>query len=182
MLADKTIRRLAMFNKLIQPFDEDHLSAASYDLSLDDSDKERNIIPPGTAKLVVTKEKVNLPNNIGAKTVSKSSLARIKLSIGDIGGWVDPGYRGQLSLLAVNYSDTTVDLNKFKTVCQMVLFKTDTIPEKPYAGHYQDSKGLRNAWFNDVKEDFRNVDVKTDIANISSGLIDKEFFEKRCDF
>lgn len=146
VLSDKTIKKLVKDKKLISPFNEDNLSSNSYDLTMGGENQVKELMP-GEAKLLVTKEKINLPDNIVAKTVSKSSFARCGISIGDIGGWVDAGFRGQLTLLAVNLGDQIFDLTKISQICQIVFMQSDSKVEKLYNGHYQDSVGLNPSWF-----------------------------------
>lgn len=165
ILSDKTIKQLVEKEGLITPFSEANLSPASYDLTIADSDSEL-VLKPGEAKLIATKETLNLPAFIAAKTVSKSSFARCGITIGDIGGWIDPGYRGQLTLLAVNLGDSTFRLNKIKEICQIVFMQIDNEAMHSYNGHYQDSEGIQGAWFDTgttVTEDYRNIEVLTNI-------------------
>lgn len=165
VLSDKSIKELVKSQDLITPFDEGNLSSNSYDLTLDDS--EELVLQPGESKLIVTKEFLNLPSDIVAKTISKSSFARCGVSIGDIGGWIDAGYRGQLTLLAVNYGDCVFRLRKTNQICQIVFLKSDSQAEQTYNGHYQDSSGLRRAWFDENSEDYRDVKVYTDIQSLN---------------
>ena len=145
VLSSKTIKNLVEDKSLIKPFDEDNLSSNSYDLTLADSEGTLELAP-GESKLVVTKDTVNLPLDIVAKTVSKSSFARLGVSIGDIGGHVDAGFRGQLTLLAVNLSNKPFKLSKTNKITQIVFLKSDQQTDTPYNGHYQDSVGKVNSW------------------------------------
>lgn len=163
VLSDKTIRRLVEEEGLIEPFNLKNLSSNSYDLTLADEMKDIEL-KPGESRLIVTKEGVNLPFDVTAKTISKSSFARCGVSIGDIGGWVDAGFRGNLSLLAVNFGDSTFSLKNVDKICQIVFFKSDEIVESPYNGHYQDSRGLQQSWF---KKIIPEVEVMTKIKDIS---------------
>lgn len=181
VLSDKSIKKLVEEKNLITPFKMKNLSSNSYDLTLDESNWDEPLVP-GESRLIVTKETVNLPDNVVAKTVSKSSLARCGVSVGDIGGWVDAGFRGQLTLLAVNMGDATFDLSKMDAVCQIVFLESDDKAQKPYNGHYQDSKGLNEAYFKNKAEEtigFRNLN---DASGVTSLLVDSDQFEKRCDF
>lgn len=171
VLSDKTIKKLVQEQDLITPFDEKNLSSNSYDLTLADEQEDFELMP-GESTLIVTKETVNLPANVAAKTVSKSSFARCGVSVGDIGGWVDAGYKGQLTLLAVNLGDSTFDLRRIKQICQIVFLEADSEAEETYNGHYQNSVGLKEAWF-------KRVIGK---GSIEDRLVDPEYFNKRTDF
>ncbi len=171
ILSDKTIKKLVEEQGLITPFDEENLSSNSYDLTLAE-DQENFELMPGESTLVVTRETVNLPANVVAKTVSKSSFARCGVSVGDIGGWVDAGYNGQLTLLAVNLGDSAFNLRRINQICQIVFLEADSEAEKTYDGHYQNSVGLRPAWFKKI--------LGKD--SIEDKLVDPEYFNKRTDF
>ena len=135
VLTDKDILK----NKLIENIDIDNLQAASYDLTL--PEEYRKLLKPHEVLTVHTKERINLPDNICAKTFGKSSFARLGISSGDLGGWVDPGFNGNLTLSIINHTDQFFNLAGKKTFCQIVFFKTTQSAEKIYNGHYQDSNG-----------------------------------------
>lgn len=171
MLNKKQIKELCE-KGMIEPFNENNLSPASYDISLGDTishfdfryksrqlyqagedvttykpkmysqSREDNYpmkIKPGESILIQTKEKVKLPTNVGAKVFSRSSLARLGLTI-DVGGWIDPGYEGYLTLLMTNLSPCTYDLRNVDRIAQLVFFECDET--ESYSGKYQNSVEL----------------------------------------
>lgn len=140
ILSDKTIRDL----KIITPFREENLQPASYDLTLNELSKQ--IVEPGESVLLVTKERVSMPANVAAMVKSKSSFAR-DFVYTDFGGWIDPGYIGNITVALTNAGKEAIDLREKDTFCQLVFWNLDEVPEKLYDGHYQNSDGLRKAYW-----------------------------------
>src|SRR5436305_9475499 len=60
------------------------------------------VINPGECLLGHTKEVVDLPNDIVARIEGKSSLGRLFLAVHITAGYIDPGYRGSITLEMVN--------------------------------------------------------------------------------
>lgn len=140
LLSDVSIKNLVSCEGMIAPFNKDNLSPNSYDLTLSDENGEVTI-RPGESRLVVTNEVIELPRDVSAKTVSKSTYARHGASIGDVGGWVDAGYKGNLNLLAVNYGTENLTLKPYDKICQIIFIKTNDYPSQTYNGHYQNTTG-----------------------------------------
>lgn len=147
MLSDKTIKRL----KLLDPLREENLQPASYDLTLDDSCKKK--LYPGQSMYGLTVETVKLPKRVAGVVRTKSSLARMGITAGDIGGFVDPGFNGQLTLFVKNLGDEVVDFRELDTFCQIYFFKLDQDPDEAYDGHYQNSRGINESRFKKVPGD-----------------------------
>jgi len=59
------------------------------------------VLSTGETVLISTREKITLPNNIGAICFSKSSMALKGVLITNM-GHVDPGYSGHLHFTAIN--------------------------------------------------------------------------------
>lgn len=147
MLSDKTIKRL----KLLDPLKSKNLQPASYDLTLDDSCKKK--LYPGQAMHGLTVEKIYLPKNVAGVVRTKSSLARMGITAGDIGGFVDPGFKGQLTLFVKNFGNEVFDFRDIDTFCQIFFFKLDQDPEEIYNGHYQNSVGINQSRFKKIPND-----------------------------
>lgn len=60
------------------------------------------------------------------------------------GGFVDPGFRGQLTLCLTNMGPEDIPLRKAERVVQMILHEVRNGNER-YAGRYQDSSGAVGA-------------------------------------
>lgn len=122
-------------NLKLEPFSKESLSASGYDLR---SDVEI-MIPSGSHALIHTLERVVLPPSIAGQLFLRSSFAREGL-IGSF-AFVDPGFRGQLTVSLVNLGKKEVVIGKGERFMQIVFHELDAPSSKPYSGKYQDSIG-----------------------------------------
>lgn len=118
---------------------EDCYQPASYDVRLDCAGKFK--LMPGQSVLVSTIESLNLPNDVAVLIKDKSSLMRKGLAV--VQGYVDPGFRGNLTLRIQNTEKRYIPLHYGQKIAQLVFVKTE--PTEGYDGHYQDSKGVVKA-------------------------------------
>jgi dCTP deaminase len=154
---------------LIDPFDEERVQPASYDLLLgegfivfdahkqvcidlaspqDDSAvhiqrtaEQGFILHPGEFVLGCTFESVKLPNNIIARLDGKSTIGRLGVLIHVTAGYVDPGFRGPLTLEIYNVRKVPIILRPMQPFCQ-ISFSFMKEVGKPYNGRYQDAIGV----------------------------------------
>ena len=127
---------------LVVPFNEENLQPASYDISV--GEITGNIdweLKPGESVLISTKEWFSLPNDVAAFIKTRSSLARIGLEVGETGGWVDPGYNGNLTLFMKNKGKKAIDLRTLDRIGQIIFLEVSGV-DKGYSGNYQNSKGI----------------------------------------
>ncbi|NLV25957.1 MAG: dCTP deaminase [Methanomicrobiales archaeon] len=120
---------------VIEPYAEESQQPASYDLRA----SEPVIIRRNIMTLLASKEWVELPNDIAATLRCRSSFARRGIFIS--GGFVDPGFRGHLTLCLYNCGTEDVSVQEGHRIVQMVFHEVD-IPTLGYSGRYQDSHGV----------------------------------------
>ena len=111
-----------------EPIDYDTVQAETYDLL------------PGHFVLATTVEYIKLPDDIAAFVEGRSSLGRMGLFIQNA-GWVDPGFKGEITFELFNASDKTIRLHAGKRIGQLVFAKMDRAAENPYQGKYQGQTG-----------------------------------------
>jgi dCTP deaminase len=156
VLNDNRIRSLVAAKVItIDPYMDDSLSPASYDLSIgayqslnmtdkhraDCLQKDKTVeIFPGESFLASTVEILGLPNNITAEIVSKSSTGRKGLSLFSP-GWIDPGFIGQLTVGMKNETYKPITL-KYGQKLWQVIFEDCDPAGQAYQGHYQGSEGI----------------------------------------
>lgn len=133
VLNKEEIQELIKTKNLIKDYKPENVQPASYDLT---NDYYSLVLKPGEFKLITTDEWINMPNDVGAFLKTKSSLARIGVVAGDIGGWIDPGYHGNITIAVYNLSDSTVTIGENTT--QIVFLSTKET--EGYNGHYQNGK------------------------------------------
>jgi dCTP deaminase len=163
VLSDGTIRRLVAEGRvLIDPWDEAMVQPASIDLRLGTSfrvfhnhritaidladpprnltelvevdDDESFVIHPGEFVLGRTQEHVELPDDIVARIEGKSSLGRLGLIVHATAGFVDPGFKGTLTLEITNLTRVPIILWPGKPIAQLSFMALDQPAERPY-GH-----------------------------------------------
>jgi dCTP deaminase len=163
VLSDGTIRRLIAEGRVrVEPFDDSMVQPASVDLRLgtsfrvfhnhritaiDLADPPRNltehveveedesfVIHPGEFVLGRTQEHVELPDDIVARIEGKSSLGRLGLIVHATAGFVDPGFKGTLTLEITNLTRVPIILWPGKPIAQLSFMTLDQPAERPY-GH-----------------------------------------------
>ncbi len=97
------------------------------------------IIPPHSFLLATTMEYIELPNNMTAFVEGRSSVGRMGLFIQNA-GWVDPGFKGEITLELYNANSLPIKLEAGRRICQLVLCSMDKPALNPYAGKYQGQK------------------------------------------
>jgi len=133
--SSEIVRRLQDGDLVIEPYHSASQQPASYDLRA----AEETVLPCGTCTLVPSIERVELPAEIAATLRCRSSLARRGILLG--GGFVDPGFRGQLTLCLTNMGREPVTLAGGDRIVQMILQEVRS-GDRLYRGRYQDSVGV----------------------------------------
>ena len=98
-------------------------------------------IQPKEFVLATTLEYIELPVDLTAFVEGRSSLGRLGLFI-ENAGWVDAGFRGQLTLELFNANSYPIKLYPKMRICQLVFAKLDGKPINPYNGKYQGQRGV----------------------------------------
>jgi len=161
VLSDRTIRELLAAGRLgIDPFDPEAVQPASVDLRLDRSfrvfrstarpfvdvrepvdditelvtveDAEPFIVQPAAFCLGSTLETIGLPDDIVARVDGKSSLGRLGLLVHATAGYIDPGWRGRLTLELSNQSAMPIGLYFGMRIAQISFFTLTSAAERPY--------------------------------------------------
>ena len=90
--------------------------------------------------LASTQEKISVPNHLAAFVAGRSSVGRLGVQIQNA-GFVDSGFKGQITLELYNQSERPILLKAGVRICQLVFFKLDEETSEPYSGKYQDQEG-----------------------------------------
>lgn len=98
---------------------------------------------PGEFLLASTVERVTLPTTVAARVEGKSSLARVGLSVHVTGGFIDPGFSGQITLEMVNMLHRPLILHAGMRIAQIAFMLMNGAVVKSYArsGRYQNQSG-----------------------------------------
>ena len=119
---------------VLEPYSEGSQQPASYDLRAG----EDYVLKKGECTLVHSMERVELPAGVAATLMCRSSFGRKGVLIG--GGYVDPGFRGNLTLCLVNMGPEDVPLPAGERCVQIIMHEV-TEGSSTYNGRYQDSVG-----------------------------------------
>lgn len=164
ILSDKTIVRMLEEKVLsISPIEKGQIQSASVDIrlsntfsivedsstgiiNLEDEIKYKTIqsdtyvLLPNQFVLATTMEFLDLPDNLTAFVEGRSSLGRMGLFIQNA-GWVDPGFKGEITLELYNANRCAIELKSGRRVGQLVFAKMDDRAWHPYNGKYQGQRG-----------------------------------------
>ena len=169
VLADRDIRaELESGRVRIDPYDPADLQPSSVDLHLDHSfrvfrnnryafidprcpqpdltelltigDDDPFILHPGEFVLGQTLEWVELPDDLVSRLEGKSSLGRLGLLIHSTAGYVDPGWKGNLTLELSNVANLPIALYYGMRIGQISFFRMSSPVERPYGSKELGSK------------------------------------------
>lgn len=101
---------------------------------------EKYTLLPGQFVLATTMEYVELPDDLTAFVEGRSSLGRMGLFIQNA-GWVDPGFKGEITLELFNANRCAIELCAGRRIGQLVFAKLDEKALNPYRGKYQGQRG-----------------------------------------
>ena len=98
------------------------------------------MLHPGEFVLGSTMENIELPDDLVARLEGKSSLGRIGLLIHSTAGYVDPGWKGHLTLELSNVSNLPVTLYAGMKIGQISFLRLTTAAENLYGSAVLGSK------------------------------------------
>ena len=90
------------------------------------------IIHPGDFVLATVMEYIEVPNDLIGHLEGRSSLGRMGLMVHSTAGYVDPGFKGHLTLELANVGKLPIKLYPGMRVCQIVIQKMLSPCEVPY--------------------------------------------------
>ena len=175
ILSDRTIReRLDSKSIIIAPLDEDDIQPSSVDLHLapeisvfqerpgevidvtaDNSHlltehviprDEPFLLQPGDFALANTVESVVIPDDLKASLDGKSSLGRLGLLVHATAGYIDPGFRGTITLELSNDNKLPITLFRDMPIGQLSFVQLTTAAARPYG-----SPGLGSKYQNQTR-------------------------------
>ena len=91
--------------------------------------------------LATTKETIHLPDYISGFVEGRSSIGRRGLFIQNA-GWIDAGFKGQITLELFNATDKPILLVAGKRIAQIVFCEQKSRSVMPYSGKYQGQSGV----------------------------------------
>ncbi len=176
-------------NELISNGKKENVGAAYYELEMGNvyydltegdnrielQENETVIIKPGHRVVLITKEKLNLPDNILGRIISKGSLFSIGLS--PISTNADPGFKGQIGIVTQNFSDKYIELAQNEAIAKIDFNLLDEDSSAPYSGQHGFAtkiwpiKHHLQKTYNDLRNDKRIGSEKTESHSILPKLV-----------
>ena len=164
ILSDKTLIKMLKEKELVvEPIEKEQIQPASIDIRLGNTfsivedtstgiinleneikyktiTSDTYILLPNQFVLATTMEYFDLPDDLTAFVEGRSSLGRMGLFIQNA-GWVDPGFKGEITLELYNANRCAIELKAGRRVGQLVFAKMDGKAINPYNGKYQGQRG-----------------------------------------
>jgi len=153
-LSDADIRKyLAKGEIRIDPFQEENLTPNGYDVTIAEVavpsrdlvvEHDKAVVPPQTRFAVSTLEVVECGPGVAAELWLRTSWARRGVLASF--GMIDSGFRGTLTLAALNGAHEELVLPIGERFAQVVFLALTSASEKGYgrrSGHYQDQRGVQ---------------------------------------
>ena len=107
------------------------------------------VLRPNDFVLLSTVEEVFVSPTLASAVAGKSSKARDGIAV-EFAGWVDPGFRGQITLEVKNNLPFPITLTAGMPICQIIFEQLRAPTQRPYGlkGHYQGQRGPTQSWTN----------------------------------
>ena len=175
MLSDVDIKKeIESNNIIIEPLSENSIQPSSIDLRIsstfrvfenhkyskidprenqedltsliNSTEEEPFVLHPGEFVLGSTKEKISLSNKLVARLEGKSSLGRVGLLIHSTAGFVDPGFRGHLTLELSNVANLPIVIHPNMKIGQISFYylhspSSDVYGSETFKSKYQGQEG-----------------------------------------
>jgi dCTP deaminase len=169
VLSDQTIRAEIEAGRIVfEPYDSGMVQPSSVDVRVDRSFRvfhnarypfidvrtpmddltelvevegdEPFILHPGEFVLGQTLERVTLPDDLVGRLEGKSSLGRLGLLIHSTAGFIDSGWRGNLTLELSNVANLPITIYHGMPIGQISFMRMDRPVEQPYGSTEAGSK------------------------------------------
>jgi dCTP deaminase len=118
---------------------------ADYLLPIEPLEQQPYLLEPGEFVLASTAETVRLSRRVAGRVEGKSSLARVGLAVHVTGGFIDPGFQGQITLEIANLLHRPLTLYAGMRIAQIAFTPVAGRVRSAYGsgstGHYQHQTG-----------------------------------------
>ncbi len=116
----------------------------------DKFETDKVFLGPGEFILGSTMEAIGVCPSIAARVEGKSTLGRLGLVIHSTAGFVDPGFKGNITLEMKNINSRPIVLRAGMRICQVSFHQMSSAAERPYGheklgSHYQHQSGVTQA-------------------------------------
>lgn len=128
-------RGFRIFNSTKKPYINplDHKTFKNLTKLVEIKGKKPFILHKGEFVLSTTVEEITLPNDVGARIEGRSSWGRLGLIVHSTAGYVDPGFKGRLTLEMSNIGILPILLYPGMRICQLAFESLTSPAENPYS-------------------------------------------------
>ncbi len=133
-------RKILVFSNYQKPFIDVRESMEKLSQIVEIPANEPFILHPGDFVLGSTMEHIELPEDLVARLEGKSSLGRIGLVIHSTAGFVDPGWKGNLTLELSNLARLPITLYYGMKIGQISFLQLTTPADRLYGSESLGSK------------------------------------------
>jgi len=102
-------------------------------------DGERFLVHPGEFVLATTLEHVEIPNDLLARLEGRSSIGRLGIVIHSTAGFIDPGFKGKITLEISNLGHIAVALYPRMRICHLAFEEMSS----PVRSGYGEKRGAK---------------------------------------
>ncbi len=125
-------RKVLAFRNSRRPYIDVREDMADLTEMVEIDDDHPYMLHPGEFALASTLERIELPDDLVARLEGKSSLGRIGLLIHSTAGYVDPGWKGHLTLELSNVANLPITLYYGMKIGQISYTRLSTPAENLY--------------------------------------------------
>lgn len=124
--------QILVFRNSRRPFIDVHQDIADLTEMIETGEEDPFILHPGEFVLGTTLENIEIPGHLVARLEGKSSLGRIGLLIHSTAGYVDPGWKGHLTLELSNVANLPITLYHKMKIGQLSFLRLTTPADQLY--------------------------------------------------
>ncbi len=124
-----------VFNHIKKPFidPKDHTTFKGLTSSIKIKKNDYFVLQPNQFILGVTQEELYVSASVGARIEGKSSWGRLGLIVHSTAGYIDPGFKGKLTLEMLNIGQVPILLRPGIKICQIAFEEMSSPVEVSYS-------------------------------------------------
>ncbi len=154
LLNSNQIRRLVEESKIISNFNNDQLEASSYDLRVGSIFRDGEVVKnsgatvrvePGEIVTCLTLEEVSLPDDVGGLLFARNEESAKGLLVTNP-GHVDPGFKGALTVRAVNLRRVAMVIHIGQPIFTLCLCMLPGPSDRPYSRNIRSREERERAY------------------------------------
>lgn len=184
-LNDVEIKSLLESGKLIvENCDKNNVKQACYELRAGNiyfdltsggtkhtvEDKKDIVFKPHQSIVIITKEKLKIPNDILARVLTKGSL--FSVGFNPVNTYADPGFHGQMGIVMNNSSNNYLKIKSGDVIAKIEFDRLQNEVDTPYFGQHSFESGvwpIRSDYVidrNDIKKYISQYDEMDEIKSV----------------